>query len=159
MPEEIYPDEAQRALAEIEHRHGQVVDLLNIPWWYWPATAVLQVALGVAVDSRAPAVLGVVIPVYVVGMVVVNVVATKGSWRRVRPRRDLVDPVGVFAILGLVGLTVGGSLGVAFSLRAAGATYPATWGLCCGAVLLMVGGPLLNRLLRSRMLRNRGIEG
>jgi hypothetical protein len=100
-----------------------------------------------------------VIPVYVVGMVVVNVVATKGSWRRVRPRRDLVDPIGVFAILGLVGLTVGGSLGVAFSLRAAGATYPATWGLCCGAVLLMVGGPLLNRLLRSRMLRNRGIEG
>jgi len=159
MPEEIYPDEAQRALAEIEHRHGQVVDLLNIPWWYWPATAGLQVALGVAVDSRAPAVLGVVIPVYVVGMVVVNVVATKGSWRRVRPRRDLVDPIGVFAILGLVGLTVGGSLGVAFSLRAMGVAYPATWGVSCGAVVLIVGGPILNRILRRRMLQNRGIEG
>jgi hypothetical protein len=159
MSGEIYPDEAQRALAEIEQRHGQVVDLMNIPWWYWPATAVLQVALGVAVDSRASVVLGVVIPVYVVGMVVVNVVATKGSWRRVRPRRDLVDPIGVFAILGLVGLTVGGSLGVAFSLRTMGVAYPATWGVSCGAVVLIVGGPILNRILRRRMLQNRGIEG
>ena len=158
MSGEIYPDEAQRALAEIEHRHGQVVDLLNIPWWFWPAIAVLQIALGVAVDSRAPVVLAVVIPVYVVGMIVANVVATMRSWRQVRPRRDLVDPVGVFAILGFVGLTIGVSLGVAFTLRAVGVAYPATWGLSCGAVVMIVGGPFLNRFLRRRMLQNRGIE-
>jgi hypothetical protein len=158
MTGEIYPDEAQRALAEIERRHGQVVDLLNIPWWYWPVIAVLQVALGVAVDSRAPAVIGVVVPVYVVGMLVASAVATMGSWRWVRPRRDLVDPVGVFAILGFVGLTVGVSLGVAFTLRALGVTYPATWGVSCGAVVMVVGGPFLNRFMRRRMLQNRGIE-
>jgi len=157
MSGEIYPDEAERALAEIDRRHGQVVDLLNIPWWFWPVVAVLQVALGFAVDTRKPAVTAVVIPVYVLGMLVANVVATMGNWRWVRPRRDLVDPVGVITILGFVGFTVGVSLGVAFTLRAIGAAYPATWGVSCGAVVMVVGGPFLNGFLRRRMMENRGV--
>ena len=155
MSGEIYPDEAERALAEIDRRHGQVVDLLNIPWWFWPSVAALQVALGVAVDTRRPAVIGVVVPVYVVGMVVANVKATMGSWRWARPRRDLVDPAGVLAILGFVGGIVAVSLGIAFTLRAIGTAYPATWGVSAGAVLMIVGGPGLNRYLRRRMLQNR----
>jgi hypothetical protein len=158
MPGEIYPDEAQQALAEIERRHGQVVDLLNLPWWYWPAIGLLQVPLGVAVDLRKPVVIGVVVPVYVIGMLLANLVATMGSWRRARPRRDLVDPVGVLAILGFVGVVVGVSLGVAFSLRANGAGYPATWGLGAGAALLIIGGPFLSGFLRRRMLRHRGVD-
>ena len=59
------------------------------------------------------------------------------------------------AILGFVALVVGGTLGIAFALRAAGIHYPATLGCLAGATAMGLGGPVLMRTLRRIMLGNR----
>jgi len=59
------------------------------------------------------------------------------------------------AILGFVALIVGCSLGIAFGLRAAGVSYPATIGCGVGGLVMGLGGPVLNRQLRRIMLGNR----
>jgi hypothetical protein len=47
------------------------------------------------------------------------------------------------------------SLVAAFILEASGVSYAATLGVSVTAVLLVVGGPMLMRHLRGRMLANR----
>ena len=154
MSDQVYSDEAERALAEIRHRHGQVVDLLKIPGWFWPLLGVLMIALGLAVDSRKTVAIAVVVPVFVVGVSAASITVALRSRRGVQPRRDLVDPIGVLAILGFVAVTVGVSLGVAFTVRAVGFPLPGTLGVTVAAVCLVIGGPWLNRYLRQRMLLN-----
>jgi hypothetical protein len=63
--------------------------------------------------------------------------------------------MAVMAILGFVALVVGCSLGIAFGLRAAGVSYPATIGCGVGGLIMGLGGPVLNRQLRRIMLGNR----
>ena len=155
MSGEVQPDDAQRALAEIQRRHGQVVDLLNIPAWFWQVIGVLMVGLGLAADSRNRVALGIVIPVFVVGVCAASFKVALAGLRGAQPRRDLVDPAGVLAILEFVAITVGLSLGVAFTAKAAGWPLPGTLGVAAGAVSLMIGGPWLNRYLRLGMLLNR----
>ena len=155
MSDQVYPDEAERALAEIQRRHGQVVDLLKIPGWFWPALGVLTIALGLAVDSHNPVAIAVVVPVFAIGVSAASVNVALRSRRGVQPRRDLVDPIGVLAILGFVAVTVGVSLAVAFTLRATGFPLPGTVGVTVTAICLVIGGPRLNRYLRHRMLLNR----
>jgi hypothetical protein len=114
-----------------------------------------MIGLGLAVDSRNRIALGIVIPVFVVGVCAASLKVALAGLRGVQPRRDLVDPAGVLAILEFVAITVGLSLGVAFTARAAGWPLPGTLGVAVGAVSLMIGGPWLNRYLRRRMLHNR----
>jgi hypothetical protein len=155
MSRQVYPDDAERALAEIERRHGQVVDLLTIPGWYWPTIGVLMVGIGFAADSRNPVAIGIAVPVFVLGVGLASVKLALGVRRGAQPRRDLVDPASVLAILGFVAVTIGLSLGVAFTVRAVGWPLPGTWGVTITAVSLVIGGPWLNRYLRHRMLLNR----
>ena len=47
------------------------------------------------------------------------------------------------AILGFVALIAGGTVGLAFALRAAGVRYPATLACLAGAIAMGLGGPVL----------------
>jgi hypothetical protein len=49
----------------------------------------------------------------------------------------------------------GGTIGLAFALRGAGAHYPATWACLAGGLVMGLAGPVLNRWLRRVMLGNR----
>jgi hypothetical protein len=72
------------------------------------------------------------------------------------PLRDgLVDRRGVAAILGFVALTVGITLGLAFTLRASGVSHPATLAAVVGGLGMGIGGPILMRHLHRNMLANR----
>jgi len=82
-------------------------------------------------------------------------VAVRGQFRQARLRNGLLDGRGVAAILGFVALIVGGTLGIAFGLRAAGIHYPATLACLAGGVAMGLGGPVLMRTLRRIMLGNR----
>jgi hypothetical protein len=154
MSDRIRPDEAEGALAEVAQRHRQIVRLMDIPWWYWPVIAVLMVGLAVAVDTHRRAAVAAAVPIFVIGVLASTAGMVLGRWRHAWPRRDLIDPVGVLAILGFDAIIIGVSLGLAFTLRARGVGHPATWGVLAGAVLMIAGGPFLNRLLRHRMLRH-----
>lgn len=96
-----------------------------MPDWYWWAVGALMVVLAAGVDIRTSAALGTAVPVFAVGL------------------------------LGFVALIVGGTLGIAFALRAAGVRYPATLACAAGGIAMGLGGPVLMRTLRRIMLGNR----
>jgi len=155
MGERMSSGEATRALDEIQRRQQQVIDLAAIPAWYWWAVGGLMVVLGVGVDIRTPAAIGITVPLFVVGLLAVNGWVIGRAYRHAQPRNGLLDGRGVLAILGFMAVIVGGTIGLAFALRAAGAHYPATWACLAGGLVMGLGGPVLNRWLRRVMLGNR----
>jgi len=152
---DLHPGEAADALAEIHKRQQQVIDRALVPAWYWWVVGALMVVLAVGVDIRSHLALGITIPVFVVGLLAATGVAVRSQVLDARVHGGLLDGTGVMAILGFVALIVGCSLGIAFGLRAAGASYPATIGCGVGGLMMGIGGPVLNRQLRRIMLGNR----
>ena len=155
MNSEIHPGEAADALAEIRRRQQQVIDRAIVPAWYWWAVGALMVVLAVGVDTRTHLALGITIPVFVVGLLGATGVAVRSQVLDARVHGGLLDGTAVIAILVFVALIVGGTLGIAFALRASGVSYPATIACAAGGVAMGLGGPVLNRQLRRIMLDNR----
>ncbi|WP_157984730.1 hypothetical protein [Lentzea terrae] len=155
MADGLRPDDAARALAEIEQRRGQVIELAIIPWWFWWAIAGLQVGLVVAIESRQPLAIGIGTGGFVLGVLAATGWVMAGALRRAQPRNNLLGPVGVLAILGFVAAVLAVSLPTAFTLDANGIAHAALWGVLLGGVVMVVGGPLLMRFLRRIMLAGR----
>jgi len=141
LPMDIGSSEAAAALADVRARHDQVVDHVSVPNWYWSAVA------------RDAAIAGFVVVVLGATAAVVVPKARRASWRN-----DLLGPLGAGAIVGFVWLVVGISLGLAFGLRAAHITYPATIGCAAGGLVMALGGPVLMGRLR-RLMRTRAWSG
>lgn len=158
MGERVHPDEAARALAQIRDHQEQVIKVTVVPAWYWWLLGGLIVALPAAVESREPVTIGIGVAVFVLGILAGTGWVVRGALR-VQPRNELLGGRGVMIILGFVALVVGTTLALAFSLEAAGASRPATLANLLGAALLIVGGPILTRALRSIMLANRAGGG
>lgn len=158
MAEPIGSREAAQALAQIRDRRGQVIDAAMIPAWYWWLIGGLNVLLGVAVESRRPAFVAVGAVVFAVGLLAGTGWIVRRAIR-VQVRTDLIGVRGLGLILGFVAITVAAALAVAFSLKGAGAAYPATWGQLAAAGCLVTGGPLLMRALRRIMLDHRAGSG
>ncbi len=155
MHEELRPDEAARALTEIRQRQEQVIKLAIIPTWYWWAIAGLMVGFSAAIDSHRRLAVGIGTSLFVIGVLTATGWVVIGGLRRAQLRNELLGPIGVLAILGFVATVLAVSLPTAFALQAAGLRYPATLGVLVGAVLMVVGGPLLMRYLRRIMLAKR----
>ena len=94
MSEQMSPGEAAQALDEIQRRQQQVIDLAAIPVWYWWAIGGLMVVLGVGVDIRTPAAIGITVPVFVVGYVLAYVFALELEWLPVQGYTPLSQGVG-----------------------------------------------------------------
>jgi hypothetical protein len=155
MADELHSAEAGEALAEVQNRQRQVIDLATVPSWYWWAVGALMVVLAIGVDTRTPVAIGVTVPVFVLGMLAATGMVVRAQFLDAQLRKGLLDGRGVVAILGFVALIVGLSLGTAFGLRAAGLSYPATLGCLAGGLVMGLGGPVLMRGLRRIMLGNR----
>jgi len=155
MADEWHSAEAGEALAEIQKRQRQVIDLATVPPWYWWAVGALMVILAVGVDTRTTVAIGVTVPVFVIGLLSATAAVVVAQFRDAQLRRGLLDGKGVAAILGFVALIVGISLGTAFGLRAAGVSHPATLGCLLGGLIMGLAGPILMRGLRHIMLGNR----
>lgn len=155
MSEAVRPDEAAQALTEIGQRQEQVIKLAIIPTWFWWAVAALMVGFSAAVDSRRPLAIGIGTTLFVLGILAATGRVVVRSALRAQLRNDLVSPVGVLAILGFVAVVLAVTLPTALALQAAGVRYPATWGVLGGAIVMVVGGPLLTRFLQRIMLAKR----
>ncbi|HEX6681190.1 MAG TPA: hypothetical protein VF062_00230 [Candidatus Limnocylindrales bacterium] len=154
MTENLRPEEAAQALAEIQQRQQQVIRLVTVPAWFFWAIAGLNVELSAAIESRRPLLLGIGIAVFVIGLLATIFRVVYGSVRHAQPRNDLMPPAGVFAILGFVAIVLAVTLPAAFALQASGARYPATLGSLIGGALIVLGGPLLIRYLHRVMRAN-----
>jgi hypothetical protein len=155
MSDRLRPDEAAQALEEIRQRQSQVIDLAVLPAWYWWAVGASMVALAIGVDVHTPASIGVGVTVFVIGVLAANGRVTIGAYRRAQLRNDLLGGLGVLAILGFVAMIIAITLGLAFTLRAADVSYPATIACAAGGLAMGIGGPTLTQLLRRIMLGNR----
>jgi hypothetical protein len=155
MSYDVRPDEASQALDEIQQRQARVISETMIPTWFYGAVGASNVALAVGVDIDRP--VTVVIGVVLFGL---GIAASVGwvavtTARRAQPHNRLLGPLGILAIAALPALVVGVSVPVAFAADAAGWDYAATAGTLVGFVLMVICGPVLNRLLRRIMLANR----
>jgi hypothetical protein len=149
----MHPEDAASALSEIRQRQGQVIDAVTIPAWYWWAVAASMVVIGAAVDNRRPVVLGVGITVAVLVIAGLTLGMILGTYRRVRVHdSELLSGRGAVAIVAVVWLVVGITLGLAFGLRALGSALPGTISTIAGGLVLVVAGPMLMRYLRRVML-------
>ena len=155
MTENLQPDEAARALTEIRQRQEQVIKLAIIPTWYWWATALLMVGFSAAIDSHRRLAIGIGTSLFVIGILTATGRVVIGGLRRAQLRNDLLGPIGVLAILGFIATVLAVSLPTAFALQAAGVRYPAALGVLVGAVVMVIGGPLLTRFLQRTMLAKR----
>jgi hypothetical protein len=155
MSERLGPDDAARALDEIGRRQSQVIDLAVLPTWYWWTIGALMVVLGIGVDTHTTTSVAVCASVFAVGVAAATARVTFGPARRARLRNDLLGPAGVLAILGFVAVIIAVTLGLAFSLRAAGVSHPATIGCAAGGLVMGLAGPALTRRLRRIMLAHR----
>jgi hypothetical protein len=155
MTHEPRPDEAAGALTEIARRRAQVVTLMIIPTWFWWAVALLMVGFSVAVDTRRPVVVGIGTAAFVAGILGVTGRLVLGIVRHAQPRNDRLAPTGVLAILGFVAAILAVALPTSFALKAAGFAYPATVGVFLGAVVMVVGGPILMGYLHRLLLGER----
>lgn len=157
MSEQVRPDEAARALAEIRQRQQQVIDLAMLPTWYWWIVAALVVGLSATVDAarHRPLVIALAAVAFALGIVGVTGRVVLGAWHRAQWRNQLLGGRGVLAIVGFVGLVVGTTLGIAFALQAMGVRGSVTLASLVGAAVMVGGGPVLTRILRRSMLDNR----
>jgi hypothetical protein len=156
MSEQVRPDEAARALAEIRQRQQQVIDLAMPPAWYWWIVAALVVGLSATVDAarQRPAVIALSAMVFTLGIAALTIRVVLGAWHRAQWRNQLLGSRGGLAIVGFVALVVGTTLGVAFALEAVGVRQAATLASLLGAALMITGGPMLTRILRRIMVDN-----
>lgn len=156
MSEQVRPDQAARALAEIRQHQQQVIDLAMLPTWYWWIVAALVVGLSATVDAarHRPVVIALAAVAFALGIVAVTGRVVLGAWHRAQWRNQLLGSRGVLAIVGFVGLVVGITLGVAFALQAMGVRGSVTLASLVGAAVMIVGGPVLTRILRRSMLDN-----
>ena len=155
MSDEVSPAEAAQALADIQLRQQQVIDLVTIPAWYWWAVGGLMVVLAFGVDSHSPVVIGLTVPVFVLGILAATGWVVGHAFRHAQIRNGMLDGRAVAAILGFDALIVGGTIALAFGLRAAGVGHPATLACVAGGLVMGLGGPVLMRRLRTIMLGNR----
>jgi len=155
MNDQVRPDEAARALAEIGQRQEQVIKLAVIPVWFWWAIAVLMVGFSAAVESKRGLAIGIGTAAFVLGVISCTGFVVFGTFRHAQVRNNLLGPTGVLAILAFVGASVGVSLAVAFSAQALDFRWPGTLGTGVAAGVMVIGGPLLMRYLHGVMLANR----
>lgn len=146
------PREAAEALAEIRQRQEQVIDRALTPNWFWWAIGLLVVGFSIAVDTGNGLVLGIGTAVFVLGNCAAVGVVVVRSLRHTRARGTLLGNAGALAIAGFILVVLAVSLPASFAFQALGMSYAATWGSLVCAVLMGVGGPVLMRRLRTRML-------
>ena len=155
MDHRVSPQEAQTALATVEHSRRRVVDEIDLPRWYWYGLAVGWVALGVLADLKHPIVTAVATLVFGTthASVAPHVIDGRHRTRRLSVHAELVTRRLPMLVIGslivLAALTVAGSLLAA----ADGARHPVTVTSVVVAVVIVLGGPALLAALRRRTTR------
>lgn len=141
---------ARGALRDIERARTAVVDAALVPVWFWWLVALMVIGIGTASDTHRP---GIIVGVTVPSAVVIAVVTgwTIVGRGRAQIAKDLVGPV-VTGLMGFIAILVGVSLGLAFSLKAAGMGHAGLGGTALCGLGLIVGGPVLMARLRHSML-------
>lgn len=158
MEPHVTANEARAALDAVERGRRQVIDQIDLPYWYWFGLAVGWIALGFITDLKHPwlTTAGTLLFGAVHSAVAPRVVDGRHRSRQLSVSRELVGRRTARLVLGgIVGcalLTIGGSLAVG----ADGANHPVTITSVFVAVIIVLGGPQLLAVVRRRSARDGG---
>jgi hypothetical protein len=158
MNERIDPEDAARALSEIDRRREQVIRRRVFPGWWWWAYAVLMVAFSAAAESGRGVLLWLGIALFVVASLLIDVPVRRAA-RAAAPRRGLGARSTLIGLAALVVGLVGVGLATGFSLKAAGVPHPGTIAGAVVGVLFAVVGPILVRWEADLLVRRSGSQG
>jgi hypothetical protein len=155
MGQQITAGEARLALDDVERRHQQVVDEIDVPRWYWLGLAVGWVVLGVIADLGHPWLTLGATSIFGAAHASISGWALSGRHRtnRVSVRHDVagsrIAGVVVVFLLAMTAVTVG----LALLANADGAGHPVTAASVVVAVAVACGGPNLTAAVRRRATR------
>jgi hypothetical protein len=156
MTDQVRPEEAARALTEIDQRQEQIIRMASLPCWFWGAIAFLMVAFAAVVDTtHGGLVQGMATALFVAGVLTTVGLVAFRSVRSAQPHNSLFGPRIMAADLAFAAVIVGVSLAATLILTASGVSYAATVGASITAVILVVGGPMYTRYRQGLMLANR----
>lgn len=158
MSYQIEPEDAARALSEIDRRREQVIRRRVFPRWWWWAYAVLFTAFSATVESGHGLVIGIGIAVFVVCSLLIDVPVRRAA-RAAAPRRRLGAAT---TLIGLAAFVVGlllVALATGLSLRAAEVPHPGAIAGAVTGVLFAVVGPMLVRYEADLLMRRSGSQG
>ena len=146
---------AAAELAEIQRRQQDVIRTALVRPWYWWVIAAGMVAVGAARDSHDAVVLAITIPLVVLVVAGLIMTTIPGVRHRVKVR-DAAQRSGpaTVALMGLIVLVFTVTLAAAIILTDDGVPHPLTISYAAGGVILVIGGPLLNRFVHRLMLTN-----
>jgi hypothetical protein len=149
------PEQAADALRVVADKQSRVIDLAQIPVWYWSFVAALMVVLAIGADSRKPVTVGICVSIFVVGILASIAFLVSRIGRSARVRNDLLGARGVISIVAFIAAIDVPAIIVSAVLKAAHVHHPATIACAVAGVMLAIGGPLLMRSLRRTMLAGR----
>lgn len=155
-PSRMTEADARLALREIDDRRRDVVAEIAAPRWYWPALAAGWVAVGVITDVASPWVAAIATLVFGASHAAVAHRAVSGRHGSdlVSVRSEVIgrrSPALVLACL--VVLTIV-TVGIALVIHADGARHPVTIACSACAVAILLGGPQLMGMIRTRAERD-----
>jgi hypothetical protein len=158
MDPNLTSERARDALDTVQRGRQQVIDEIDLPWWYWSGLAAGWVALGVIADLNHPWV--TVVATFIFGAAHATVAPRVLNGRHRTPRLSVSAETAVphtagiviGSLIGLVAVTIA----VALAVNADGAEHPATIASVFVAVLIVLGGPRLLAAVRRRASRSAG---
>lgn len=158
MEPHVTANEARAALDSVERGRRQVIDQIDLPYWYWFGLALGWVALGFLTDLKHPwlTTAGTLLFGAVHSAVAPRVVDGRHRSRQLSVSRELAGRQTARIVLGGIVacalLTIAGSLAVG----ADGANHPVTITSVVVAVIIVLGGPQLLAAVRRRAARTSG---
>jgi hypothetical protein len=158
MEPHVTANEARAALDSVERGRRQVIDQIDLPYWYWFGLALGWIALGFITDLKHPwlTTAGTLLFGAVHSIVAPRVVDGRHRSRQVSVSRELAGRQTARIVLGGIVacalLTIAGALAVG----ADGANHPVTITSVFVAVIIVLGGPQLLAAVRRRAARDAG---
>jgi hypothetical protein len=156
MEPNVTANEARAALDSVERGRRQVIDQIDLPYWYWCGLALGWIALGFITDLKHPwlTTAGTLLFGAVHSAVAPRVVDGRHRSRQLSVSRELAGRQTAQIVLGGIVacalLTIAGALAVG----ADGAKHPVTITSVFVAVIIVLGGPQLLAAVRRRAARD-----
>ena len=156
MEPHVTANEARAALDSVERGRRQVIDQIDLPYWYWFGLALGWIALGFITDLKHPwlTTAGTLLFGAVHSTVAPRVVDGRHRSRQLSVSRELAGRQTARIVLGGIVacalLTIGGAVAVG----ADGAHHPVTITSVFVAVIIVLGGPQLLAAVRRRAARD-----